>query len=216
PAAYGVIGAGPVVRWGGRRSIGLGAPASGAITLGDGHTFDGGGLHLTSPISLPWIFRYLGPFDMELLLTRAENGDGIGVTGPWPGAMRLSIPPHERPSMGATRAGLVGGEDAAPLTAPRPWPMPARGPSGRRGGRGRVEQRGIRLERELAAARRITAARTLLRARVRRCVRCLLARARDHRRGPSALRPRSARAGNRRRVRVLLRCQREEPDLVPQ
>ena len=123
PAAYGVIGAGPVVLWGGRRSIGLGAPESGAITLGDGHTFDGGGLHLTSPISLPWIFRYLGPFDMELLLTRAENGDGIGVTDPWLGAMRISIAPHERLSMGATRAVMFGGENAAPVTASRLWQM---------------------------------------------------------------------------------------------
>ena len=122
-SAYGVVAAGPVVLWGGRRSLGLGAPESGAITLGDGHRFDGGGIHLSRPVMLPWIFRYLGPFDAEALLTQAKNGDGVGVTDPWLGAMRISIAPHSRLSMGATRAVMFGGENAAPITASRVWQM---------------------------------------------------------------------------------------------
>lgn len=122
-SAYGVIAAGPVVLWGGRRTLGLGAPESGAITLGDGHRFDGGGIHLSRPVMLPWIFRYLGPFDAEAVLTQAKNGDGVGVTDPWLGAMRISIAPHPRLSMGATRAVMFGGENAAPITASRVWQM---------------------------------------------------------------------------------------------
>lgn len=121
--AYGSIAAGPLVLWGGRRTLGFGAPVSGAVTIADGHSFDGGGIHLAGPIMLPWIFRYLGPFDAEAFLTRAQNGDGIGVTDPWLGAMRISIAPHQRLSMGATRAVMFGGDNAAPATASRIWQM---------------------------------------------------------------------------------------------
>lgn len=129
PAAYAVVAAGPVTLWGGRRTLGLGAPESGAITLADGHTFDGGGIHLSRPVTLPWIFRHVGPFDAELFLSRAENGDGTGVTDPWLGAMRISIAPHKRLSMGATRAVMFGGDNAAPVTASRLWQMVLGDPS---------------------------------------------------------------------------------------
>jgi len=120
-SAYGVVGAGLLMIWGGRRTLGFGAPVSGAIAIADGHSFDGGGIHLAAPIALPWIFRYLGPFDAEAFLTRAQNGDGVGVTDPWLGAMRISIAPHRRLSMGATRAIMFGGDNAAAVTASRVW-----------------------------------------------------------------------------------------------
>lgn len=113
-AAHLVATRGPLGLWLGRRSLGFHPGIGGGIVLTESRTFDGGGIFLDSPVHLPWILRHLGPFRMDLLLTRIENGDRI--KRPWFGALYATIQPHPRLELGIARGDIFGGEGNTPIT----------------------------------------------------------------------------------------------------
>lgn len=133
-AAHVVLDAGFVGFWAGRRQIAFGPGYSGTIALGDGNHFTGGGMYFADGARLPWVLRYLGPIRFEAFVSRAENGDSIGVSDPWFGAARLSSNLHPRFSLGATRAAMFGGTNAPGFSAQRIWRMIIGDPAPEHGG----------------------------------------------------------------------------------
>src|SRR5690625_26698 len=112
--AHLVIGVGKWSFWGGRRILGFHQGRGGGIVVSDNQAFDGGGISLLEPISLPWLLEYLGPVRFDLFLTRIENGDRI--TDPWFGVARGTIEPHPRLELGFNRANIFGGKGNSPTT----------------------------------------------------------------------------------------------------
>lgn len=107
--AHLVLGAGPVLLWGGRRPVGFGPGEGGGVVLGDEAFADGGGLQLRTPMAAPGFLRWLGPIHFETALGRAE--DSGTVERPWFWAARGSIEPHPRIAFGINRAALFSGDN---------------------------------------------------------------------------------------------------------
>lgn len=133
-SAHVILDAGFVGFWVGRRQVAFGPGWSGTIALGDAPAFTGAGMYFADGARLPWILRWLGPIRFEGFVSRVENGDGVGVTNPFLGAARLSSNLHPRFSLGATRAVMFGGENAAPFTWARFRQMLLGDPSFEQGG----------------------------------------------------------------------------------
>lgn len=60
------------------------------------------------PQVLPWIFRYLGPFQYDLFVTRLEK-DRSDFSEPYLWGMRFNFKPHPGLELGVERTGLLGG-----------------------------------------------------------------------------------------------------------
>jgi len=91
----------------------MGPGSGGAIVL-SGTTFDGGGVAVAVPATLPGFLEYLGPVSAETFFSRVENGDR--VTDPWFWATRFALSPHPRFGLGFTRGDMIGGRGNTPVT----------------------------------------------------------------------------------------------------
>jgi hypothetical protein len=67
------------------------------------------------PVILPWVFRYLGPFDFACFATQLER-DRADVSAPYLWGMRLNFKPHPILEIGIERTALLGGR-GRPTTA---------------------------------------------------------------------------------------------------
>jgi hypothetical protein len=100
--------------WAGRRAPAFRTGTGGGIVLNGTAAFTGGGITLTEPIRLPWIFRHLGPIRYEGFLSQIDSS--ASVKRPWFITSHASISPHPRLLIGATQAFMFGGEGVAPFT----------------------------------------------------------------------------------------------------
>lgn len=90
--------------WVGRRPVGFGPGVGGALVLDAAVPFDGGGLFLARPLTLP---GPLGPLRLETFVSRMErNGP---VLRPWVWAARAGLVPHPRLALGVNRGAVFGG-----------------------------------------------------------------------------------------------------------
>jgi Capsule assembly protein Wzi len=67
------------------------------------------------PVILPWVFKYLGPFDFTWFATQLER-DRADVAAPYLWGMRLNFKPHPILEIGLERTALLGGR-GRPTTA---------------------------------------------------------------------------------------------------
>ena len=111
---YALVGLKKVGIWGGRRAPTFATAAGGGIVLNGTAAFTGGGVALTEPIRLPWVFRYIGAIRFETFLSRLDSN--ATVPKPWFFATHASISPHPRLLIGVTQAFMFGGEGVAPFT----------------------------------------------------------------------------------------------------
>lgn len=93
--------------WLGRRSLALG-PGVGGIVLSGGGPLDGGGLDI-EPFRLPWVLGYLGPTRFHMALARL--GEVVPYDGPLLWALRGSVQPHPRLTLGVNRGIMVPNPD---------------------------------------------------------------------------------------------------------
>ena len=117
--AYAALDAGPVVFWGGRRGFSWVPGATSGMVIDRGR-FDGGGVQTDAPFRMPWLLRHLGDVQLELALARhdfqqqclaPEQGEEPRpCEGAWFLATRGTLAPHERISLGVTRAAFFGGD----------------------------------------------------------------------------------------------------------
>jgi len=61
------------------------------------------------PVLLPWIFKYLGPFNFTFFTTRLEK-DRKDVPEPYLWGMRLNFKPHPYIEIGLQRTAMLGGQ----------------------------------------------------------------------------------------------------------
>jgi Capsule assembly protein Wzi len=98
--------------WGGRRPIGWAPGEGGGLVLSALDRFDGAGLRLARPWSVPVV----GPVTGEVMA--GPVGANGHVDAAWLLAARLHARPHPRLDLGLTRAALFGGLEGA-----RPGPV---------------------------------------------------------------------------------------------
>ena len=109
-----VAGAKSLGFWGGERAPDFGPGVGGGLVFDGRAAFTGGGLGLTNPVRLPWLFRYLGYARGEMFLSRVDSN--AATRHPWVFASHLSITPHPRLLLGATQAFMFSGEGLPPFT----------------------------------------------------------------------------------------------------
>lgn len=100
--------------WGGRRAPAFTTGAGGGIVIGGTAAFTGGGVTLTEPVRLPWVFRHIGAIRYETFLSRLDSN--AAIPRPWFFATHASVSPHPRLLIGVTQAFMFGGEGVAPFT----------------------------------------------------------------------------------------------------
>ena len=71
------------------------------------------------PASLPWVFRYLGPFRFDLFASRLEKDRD--VPEPYFAGMRINFKPHPALEVGFTRTFIMGGNGRPGLNPERLW-----------------------------------------------------------------------------------------------
>jgi hypothetical protein len=103
--------------WAGRRSPGYGTGAVGGATLTGSARYDGAGLFLAEPVTLPGLLRHAGPWRLELFGSRLDSS--AAVRHPWFLGGRVSIAPHHRLQLGMNRGAFIGGEGNLPITPRR-------------------------------------------------------------------------------------------------
>ncbi len=101
----------------GRRSVRLGPGEEGGIVLNDEVTLDGFGAFTAQPFRFPWLFRALGPVQMESFFSKVYGGTFI--RDPFFVAFRGSIAPHPRLTLGLNRAAMFGGRGNQGITLGR-------------------------------------------------------------------------------------------------
>ena len=76
-------------------------------------------VRLTNPdaVVLPWLFRYLGPFRFDTLVSRLEHNRDIPE--PWFAGLRFIIKPHRILEIGLTRTFMMGGKGRPGITLER-------------------------------------------------------------------------------------------------
>lgn len=114
PRAFASVALGSIEAWLGRRTVGYGAARTGSLVLEDEVAFDGLGLANRAPVPFPGILRFLGFANAETFLARLDRN--APYRHPWFWAMRLSVHPHERLTVAASRGVIFGGEGNAPFT----------------------------------------------------------------------------------------------------
>lgn len=68
-----------------------------------------------NPVILPWVFKYLGPFDFTCFATQLER-DRADLSAPYLWGMRMNFKPHPILELGLERTSLLGGR-GRPTTA---------------------------------------------------------------------------------------------------
>lgn len=68
-----------------------------------------------NPVILPWVFKYLGPFDFTCFATQLER-DRADVAAPYLWGMRMNFKPHPILEIGLERTSILGGR-GRPTTA---------------------------------------------------------------------------------------------------
>lgn len=108
PEAYAVVGLGPVGVWGGLRIGGLAAGPASGLVLTRLDARPGGGLQMMEPVTLPWLFRHLGPARLSMAWYRGtRNAD---FENPWIWETRGTIEPHPRLRLAVNRGIMFGGQ----------------------------------------------------------------------------------------------------------
>lgn len=113
-AGYALAAWRDVAVWAGRRALGYGPGVGGGIVLNGAVQFDGGGVLLIDPVTLPGLLGVLGPIRFDTFVSRMDrNGE---ILNPWVWAARTSIAPHPRLGIGLSRAAVFGGAGNATPT----------------------------------------------------------------------------------------------------
>jgi hypothetical protein len=100
---------GPVELSAGRQSLWWGQGRHGALVLtNNAKPLDMVRVTNPSPVLLPWIFRYLGPFRFDFFVSRLE--EERAVPEPYFGGLRLNFKPHPWFELGVARTAMIGGE----------------------------------------------------------------------------------------------------------
>lgn len=100
---------GPIELSAGRQSLWWGQGRHGSLVLtNNAKPLDMVRLTNPSPVLLPWIFRYLGPFRFDFFVSRLE--EERAVPEPWFGGFRLNFKPLPWLELGASRTAMIGGE----------------------------------------------------------------------------------------------------------
>jgi hypothetical protein len=102
-------GLGPVEISFGRQSLWWGQGRHGSLILTDNaQSLDMLRITNPSPILLPWIFKYLGPFRFDVFWSRLE--DDRAVPHPYFAGLRLGIKPFPWLELGGSRTAIFGGK----------------------------------------------------------------------------------------------------------
>lgn len=104
------LGLGPLEFSAGRQSLWWGQSRHGALVLtNNAQPLDMLRLTNPTPVLLPWILRFLGPFRFDLFVSRLEE-DRV-VPEPYFGGLRVDFKPMPWLELGASRAVMFGGGD---------------------------------------------------------------------------------------------------------
>lgn len=107
--AKAVLGLGPFEVSVGRQSLWWGQGRHGSLVLtNNAKPLDMVRITNPSPILLPWIFKYLGPFRFDVFWSELEKGRV--VPEPYFGGLRINFKPLPWFEIGASRAVMFGGE----------------------------------------------------------------------------------------------------------
>ena len=120
--------------WAGRRSSAFGPGIDGGIVLSDAVTLDGFGAYTAQPFRFPWIFRAMGPIQIESFFSKVYGGDRI--RDPFFVAFRGSMTPHPRVTIALNRAAMFAGPGSTANCSSSGWSTavaPAAKPSARLG-----------------------------------------------------------------------------------
>ncbi|MCK5826557.1 MAG: capsule assembly Wzi family protein [Desulfuromusa sp.] len=100
---------GPVEISAGRQSLGWGQGYNGSLLLGNNaKPLDMIRINTPSPIMLPWLFKYLGPFQFDVFWSQLE--EERQVPEPYFAGMRVNMKPLPWLELGATRTVMFGGD----------------------------------------------------------------------------------------------------------
>jgi hypothetical protein len=100
--------------WVGERAPDFGPGAGGGLIFDGRSAFTGGGFALLNPVRLPSVFRWLGAWRGEALLSRIDSS--AAVRSPWVYGAHVSLTPHPRLLLGATQGFMFSGEGQPPFT----------------------------------------------------------------------------------------------------
>jgi len=100
--------------WVGKRAPDFGPGAGGGLVFDGRAAFAGGGVLLSSPVRLPWLFRHLGYVRGEAFLSRIDSS--AATRHPWVFGSHASLTPHPRLLIGATQAFMFSGDGQPPFT----------------------------------------------------------------------------------------------------
>ncbi len=100
--------------WIGRRSVHFGPGEDGGIVLGDAVPLDGFGAFTAQPFRFPWLFHALGPIQIESFFSKVYGGSQ--VRDPFFVALRGTMAPHPRLTLGVSRAAMFAGRGNEPIT----------------------------------------------------------------------------------------------------
>ncbi len=100
--------------WVGRRSTDFGPGIEGGIVLSDAAALDGFGAYSAQPFRFPWLFRALGPIQLESFFSKVYGGDTI--RDPFFVAFRGSMAPHPRLTVALNRGAMFAGRGNEPIT----------------------------------------------------------------------------------------------------
>jgi hypothetical protein len=113
--AWGVVAAGPVDVWAGRRSLAFGTGRGGGIVLTPEHAMTGIGVRTSRAVALP---GFLGAFDLHGAFLVSRLAHSGKVRRPWFSAARISLSPSTNLGIGLNRAAIFGGDgNVQPLSA---------------------------------------------------------------------------------------------------
>ncbi|MEN8373825.1 MAG: capsule assembly Wzi family protein [Gemmatimonadota bacterium] len=104
---FAAVGAGPLTVWGGQFTPRYGPGRSGSLIFRGDVPVRGAGFSLRRPMRLPWVLRHLGDLRLETFLAPLERSRER--VDPWLWGGRLSLTPHPRLSIAASRAAMFGG-----------------------------------------------------------------------------------------------------------
>ncbi|WP_225073120.1 capsule assembly Wzi family protein [Desulfuromonas sp. CSMB_57] len=103
------LGLGPVQLSAGRQPLWWGQGRHGSLVLSNNaDPLDLVRLHNPSPVELPWILKYLGPFQFDMFAARLDNDRE--VPRPWFGGLRIGFKPWHWLELGMHRTVMFGGK----------------------------------------------------------------------------------------------------------
>ena len=118
---YGVLAWRKLGLWYGRRGSDFGPGVGGGIIFNGDVPVDGGGIFLTEPVVLPWVFRYLGPVRVESFLSQIDSS--AAIKKPWMFGFHGSISPHPRLLLAVHYGAMFAGEGVAAFNFRNFWNM---------------------------------------------------------------------------------------------